>query len=418
MRRLRVAAALATLGTAFIACGDDDNSPSSTPRDGGTGDGGIEATPLEDATPPDEDAGAFTIVDIADTPCPIRATADKTVFANARFDAVSGLSAIGARRIAQRSSGTYLVDADGSNPSATAIAADTMTSAALDDGNIASLSTNGSGPLLNILDANGTPKVTNAPGFDNAGFGLSAAGGGGIGLVAFGTQFGAYARGIAPAGWYADSFILAPFGAFENFRASVARKPDNSFGVAMSGDAPTTNDESRLSFVRASTTNRLAAGFNLEIGKTPRRVVQLVAREKGWALLLDYGKSLSAHVVLLDEQGHLDGPVFRLVGAGRGYGLGTSGGELGVFALHDPTGAPAPDAGDPDSGQQQFITGYAAFRPLDAKGAALGDWVCLGDGVDAAGIAGAILGEDNGYTVMYPRANGDAVLGRIGRKGN
>ena len=418
MRRLRVAAALATLGIAFIACGDDDNAPSSTPRDGGAGDGASEATPLEDATPPDLDGGAFTVVDIADTPCPIRPTVDKTVFANARFDAVSGLSVIGARRLAQRSSGTYLLDADGSNPSASPIATDSTTAAALDDTTIASISTKGSGPLLTLLDANGTPKASELPGFDGAGFGLHVAGGGGIGLVAFGTQFGAYARGIAPSGWYAEPFILAPFGAFENFRASVARKPDNSFGVAMSGDAPTSNDESRLSFVRASTTNRLAAGFNLEIGKTRRRVVQLVAREKGWALLLDYGVSLTAHVVLLDEQGRIDGPVFRLVGAGRGYGLGTSGGELGVFALHDPTGAPTPDAGDPDSGQQQFISGYAAFRPLDAKGAALGDWVCLGDGVDTAGIAGAILGEDNGYTVMYPRANGDAVLGKIDRKGN
>lgn len=419
MRRLRVASALASVVTCaiiFVACGDDDNAPVFTPKDGGGTT--VDATPLDpDASKPvDEDAGAFTIVDVPDVPCTMRGAVDKTVFTGGFNDPVVSLTPIGARRIALRGSGFYLVDADGSNPS-TAIA-ESAFAAAIDDDDIASVISNGMGPELSLYGANGALKSNAGRAFQGSSFGLTVAGGGSTGLVAFATQFGAYARGIAPSGYYSEAFLLAAFGDYKNFRASIARKDDGTFGVAMSGEAPVTADESRLSFVRANTTNRLGAGYNLEIGPKRRKVVQLVARKKGWALLVEYDVGLRPHLVLLDDQGRIEGPVLRLAGAGRGFGLATVGDELGVFALHDPVSGT--DAGTADAGEggAPLNLQYAAFRPFDANGAPLGGWVCIGDGVQTGGIAGAILGETSGYSVMYPRANGDIVFGRFDTRGN
>jgi hypothetical protein len=436
VRRLRVAASciaatFAIAQSATIAgCGDDDNAPAAKLDGGGTPDVTLSDVVDIDATQPDPDAGAFTIVDLPDSPCAVRADVGKVVFTSATYDAVLSLSAIGSRRVAQRKSGFVIMDADGSNPTATITSS--RAAAALDATTIAAVSTDGAGPLLSLYDANGAPKATGLLAYDAPPYGLTVTGGGSEGLMVWGSAFGVFARGIAPTTFMAPAFPVASSGAVGSFAASIARRANGEFAVAFSGITPDTDEEARLSFVRMTTTGRIAQGFHLEIGKAPRRVVQLVPRTNGWALLVDYGISQRAHLVLLDAEGRLDGPVYRLGGASIGYGLASSGGELAVLALHDApsssdggvTDAGVNDAGDAAAGDAASTTTpsglrRAAFRALDEKGAALGDWTCFGDGVDShGGTEGAILGEDNGYTLAFPKANGDVVIARVDRRGN
>jgi hypothetical protein len=425
VRRLRVAASLlfatVLVAHAGVGCGDDDNAPPSKLDGGPASDGALAEGATIDATLPDPDAGAFTIVDVADTPCAAR-SAGTVLFASAAFDPIISLSTFGTKRIAQRSSGFLLMEADGSSP--TAMIAESRAAAALDGTTIAAVSTDSLGPLLGLYDASGAAKATGLRAYDSPPYGLTIGAADGEGLMVWGSPFGVFARGVAVTDYIGPAFPVSGSGAVGSFAASVVRKPSGEFGAAFSGVTPDETKDARLSFVRMTTTGRIAQGFHLESGTTPRRVVQLVSRENGWALLVGYGATERAHLVLLDAEGRLDGPVYRLAGTSLGYGLASSGGELAVFALHDApssTDAGAGDAGDggSDASAPNAALPRVAVRPFDAKGAPLGEWSCFGDGVDShGGTEGAILGEDNGYAIAFPKANGDVAFARIDRRGN
>jgi hypothetical protein len=429
VRRLRVTASLVVAAPlvaayAVVGCGDDDNAPAPK-NDAGTTDVLFADAVEIDSTPPNEDAGVFTIVDVADTPCTVRPDTSKVVFAQAPLDPIISLSVLGTRRLAQRNSGFVTMDADGSNPSA--VLASSRASIALDATTIAAVSSELAGPLLSLYDANGAPKATNLRAYDSPPYGLTIGAADGEGLMVWGSPFGVFARGVAPTDYIGPAFPVANSGAVGGFAASVARKPSGEFAAAFSGVTPDDSKEARLSFVRMTTTGRIAQGYHLEIGLTSRRVVQLVSRTNGWALLLDYGPNQRTHLVFLDAEGRIDGPVYRLSGATGGYGLASSGGELAVLALHDPPSTVPSDGGVTDDGGDAGTDASspapalprAAMRPFDEKGAPLADWICFGDGVEShGGTEGAILGEDNGYAIAYPKANGDVVYARIDRRGN
>jgi hypothetical protein len=415
--------AFVAVAQGIVGCGDDDNAPVAPKLDASTSDVALADVVDIDATLPDPDAGAFDIVDVADSPCATRADSGKVLFPSAPFDPIIGLSTLGAKRLVQRSSGFLTMEPDGTGLSATI--ASSRAAAALDATTIAAVSGDTAGPLLSLYNADGTPKKIGLRAYDSPPYATTVAGGGSEGVMVWGSPFGVFARGIATTDFMAPPFPVASSGAVGGFAASVARRDTGEFAVAFSGFVPDETKESRLSFVRVTTTGRIAQGFHLEIGATTRRVVQLVPRATGWALLFEYGTPARTHLALLDAEGRLDGPVHRLVGTSLGYGLASSGGELAVLALHDASSS-TPDGGIADAGDGGADASTTApplprvaIRPFDAKGAPLGDWTCVGDGVDShGGTEGALLGEDNGYAIAYPRANADVAFVRVDRRGN
>lgn len=424
MRRLRVAASLVfattALAQAAVGCGDDDNAPVSN-GDGGAQDGALAEGGEFDATAPSTDAGAFTVVDVADTPCAPRDVGN-VLFAASPFDPILSISALGEKRVVQRSSGFVITNADGSSPTATI--AGSRAAVALDATTIAAAVSDFDGPRLSLYDANGTAKASNLLAYNSPPYGVTVGAANGEGLMVWGSPFGVFARGIATTDFIGPPFAVSSSAAIGSFAVSVARKPSGEFAAAFSGVTPDEQMEARMSIVRMTTTGRIATGFHLEVSKVGRRVVQLVPRAKGWALLFDYGPNQQTHLALLDDEGRFDGPVYRFAGVTGGYGLASSGGELAVLALHSSAASDAGVSGDAGDGVSDASAGdpnlpRAAMRAFDDKGAPLGDWTCFGDGVQShGGSEGAIFGEDNGYAVAFSKANGDVVYARVDRRGN
>lgn len=432
MRRLRVSLLRSSLLAAFVlvafACGDDDSAPGTTPpKDGGTDD--VLRESGGDAIVPDEDAGTFSVVDVADTPCTPRAGSERVLYAAAENTGISSLATLGTRRVAQRFDGFVLMDADGQNASPSAIA-ESRAVTVLGPDTLVSVGSNGQGPVVSFHSATGATTVPARLADVMPTLGVAVGGGDGTGLVVFGTQAGVKARGFDTSTFIGPFFFLSSAEEVQNFAASIARKADGSFGIAFSGETIGTAENRRLAFVRATTTGNIPVGFNLEFGKVPRRVTQLIGRPKGgWALLFSYGNELVAHLALLTEEGRLEGPIRRFTGTSSALALAMSGDELGVLALHPGASSPADagadaeadagDAGAPGDAAPPIASDLrVAFRPLGLDGNPLAGWVCLGGGVPTTTIAGAMMAEDNGYAAAYSRANGEVVFARFDRRGN
>lgn len=394
----------------MLACGDGENAEPPRPSDSGT------SSP--DASPPEDiegrDAGTFTIVDVPDVPCRRRIGPETILYpaAGSRTE-LSSISVLGARRVAQRPDGFVTFDADGANASSGPIAPSRAVTS-IDAQTIGAVGLDVAGPFLSTHRPDGSSIASAIAAFDGPGFGVAVGGGNGTALMVWAASTGIRARGIRQSALTTDeAFAIAATGDVTRFVASIARADDGTFGVAFSSESADATRR-RLSFVPAAVDGRVGTGYNLHVGAQPRRVIQLLPWRTGWALLLEFGNGLGAHLVFLTKDGRIDGAVRRFVGAGSGYGLATSAGELGVFALHAAPPS-ADDAGASDAGTNAL---FAAFRPFDADASPLDGWVCLGDGVTNASTAAAILGEADGYTVAFPRANGDVALARFDRRAN
>jgi hypothetical protein len=422
VRRLRVTASIAAAGLVALtfvvaACGDDDNAPVANLGDGGPKQDVIVTDDAVLPPPENVDGGSFTLVDEPDTPCPIRAAAPKTLYASSAGTAISSLVAFGNRRIAQRYDGFVLLDADGSNASAAPLAT-SRAAAAFDGQSIVAAFDDGIGPFIQFFSATGAPSGTTsrAEGFPQLGIALSASNG--SGLLVYATQAGVRGRGIGVGNFAGEPFSVAGVAEVQDFTASIARDDKGNFGVAFAGTSFLGGTGKRLAFVKTSTTARIATGYNLEVGEARRRVVQLVKRAGGYALLIEYGKTPQTHLVLLDEDGRLAGPVRRLVGSGSGFGLATSGGELGVLAMHDVVGTGTPSDAGADGGGGSSIKTHVAFRPFGANGAPLGGWVCLEGPIKNFDAPAAILGDEQGYSVARNATDGSVVFDRFNTRGN
>lgn len=410
---MRAVAALAlgtlVLGAGAIACGDDDNTPAgSTNRDGGGG-GNVTDTAAPDfdaGPPPNNDAGAFTIEDVADTACEARGGALKEVYAaNAVTYRPLSMVAVGARRAMRTDENVVLMDADGSNP--------------------AVLQT-----PLSITDISSTPNTLVAIGadtalklarFDSAGAPVGTT----IDLAKNTSGYGSGGgEGKALFAWVDDAYELravafgeqgGPLAPFFSFRSGitesqgavfmVAHAGGDEFGVASAGSFMGTH---RLVFTRVSTTKRLHTSYTILVGTDPIRLVGMAHLEQNFAILAERRVAAGTEilVIVLDAQGRFAGPARRLLGVQRAFGVASSGGEIGVVAWRSGAG---PDA-NPDA---------IELRPFDAQGAPLGSWVCLDEpfNVPTVDVGAAVIGEPNGYSVLMRTPKHAVAMARVDRRG-
>lgn len=413
MQGLRVRAAtvgLLVVGAVAAACGDDDNAPARS-----TGDGGatVDASvPELDATPrPPVDAGAFTIEDVADTPCGTRGGSVREVFAaDATKHRPLAIAPVGVRRAMRTDDGVVLLDADGANPSGL------LATSTLSVGEIGSTPNvlGGVGPDGTQLSftrfdsagaASGTTVVVPS---GTAGFGIG--GGEGKLLVTWAADYELRATAYGEQG----EALAAPFtfrsGIVETEGAtfSVAHAGGVDFGVASAGQYAGTH---RLVFTRVSTSKRLDTSFTLVVGPEALRLVGMARVETKFALLFERRTATATETLLsiLDSKGRFVGSTKRLLGVRRAFGVASSGGEIGVVAWRQNAGA------DPDEPVPDAIE----FRPFDGAGAPLGGWVCLDEPfvTPTIDIGAAILAEDLGYSVLMRTPKHAVTLVRFDRRG-
>lgn len=419
MRRRRVtlgpvALALAAAVVAAAACSDGNNNVNTA----GAGDaspfvpdGGviIDGSIQIDAS---ADAGGFSVVDVPDTPCVPAGGATRDVYAaDATIFRPLRAVPVGARLAMETDDGFVLMDGDGSNASAQPVTTPfAISGTGSTPGTLLALG--GTTQTLSVarFDAAGTPQGT----FDVASRagGSSAVGGGeGTALVAFlsGTELRArgFTEGGAPAGGVFT--FRQGVGEIEATAFDVAHASGAEYGVAFVGQG---GGMHRLVFTRVSTTARVGTSFTLLFGDQPLRLVQLAKVGQGFAILLERRSKTGETEVLLvrlDGAGQIAGPVLRLLGTMRAFGVASSKGEIGVLAWRARAGA------DPD----EPVPDAVEFRPFSAAGEALGGWVCVGPAFPSftADVGAAIVGDDVGYRVLARTPARAVTLTRFDRLG-
>lgn len=417
MRRLRVRAlaalALAPLvaSAGVFGCGDDEKAPAANVnKDGGGGGNSTDsAAPDFDAGPaPNNDAGVFTIEDLADTPCEARGGALKEVYAaNATTYRPLSMVAVGARRAMRTDENVVLMDADGANPAVLQTP----------------LFVNAIGSTPNVLVAIANDSSLKLLRFDPAGAPIGSA----IDLAKYTTGYGTGGgEGKALFAWVDDAHELRAFGIGEQggplapyfaFRSGIDETQAAAFAVAHAGgdefgvaSAGTSSDgkTDRLVFTRVSTTKRLHTSYTLVVGTDRIRLVGMAHLEKNFAILAERRVAGGPEILLivLDAEGRFAGPTRRLLGVQRAFGLASSGGEIGVVGWRRGAG---PDA-NPDA---------IELRPFDAQGAPLGSWVCLDEpfNVPTVDVGAAVIGEPNGYSVLLRTPKHAVAMARVDRRG-
>lgn len=410
MRPERVTALAAAFAVAaslvLFACGDDDDTPVSTRPDGGARDG---ATPVVDASPAPEpaDGGVFTIEDVADTACaPPSAPLREVYAANATNLRPLDMIAVGARRAVRVDDGFVLMDADGANASPTAIQTPfAATAVASTPGTLFALGGAGFAFDAARFDASGAMKGTTPIAGVARGFG--GAGGEGIALVAWvdgsdlrGEALGENGAAVAPPFTFRSSVTEVDDATF-----AVAHAGGADFGVAFAGRRDATH---RLVFTRVSKEKRLSTSWTLLVGTDPLRLVGLAHVGPSFALLAERRTATATQTLLftLDANGRYLGPVRRLLGVRRAFGLASSAGEIGVVSWRARDGAPE----EPDA---------IEIRPFDAKGSPLAGWACLDAPFTTAtlDVGAAVLGESDGYSVVLRTPTKAVSLARVDRRG-
>lgn len=385
----------------LAACSSDEDQTAQLPP---PAEAGAPDAVLVDAAvvePETGDAGPFEVVDEPDTPCDPAVATKAALYPGAPSRNLTELSVIGDRRVALRDDGLVTFAADGTGPSAPVVPAATVASTGT---TAIAVGIDNDGLYFTRHDATGkhlslAARFEPEPSLYRA---FSGGGGGGA-LVAWSGPYGLRARAVnADGNPAAPTFRLGGVGENVDVTGSITSDGPNGFAAVWSGRD---GKRHRTAFARTTFADR-TSGVNLEIGETPRSVVQLQKRDGGFAVLIEYGADSAAHVVLLDANGKRTGPVRRLVGTRGGLGLAQRAGELGVLALHTGTG---------DGGVEGK---RVAFRPFDQAGKALGAWVCLDD-TDTSSelVMGSILGEASGYAAVYRAPSGAIVHARFGALG-
>lgn len=404
---LAAAAFAVATASGLLACGDDDNSPASIRPDGGTAD--VIVAPPADAAPPEPaDAGTFAIEDMADTPCGASTAALREVYApNATSLRPLEMLALGARRAVRVDDGFVLMDADGANASAAPVQAPfSATAIASTPNTLFALGGAGFGLSAARFDPSGAPQGTTEVAGVAKGFG--GGGGEGTALIAWveghdlrAEAFGENGVAVAPPFTFRSSVTEADGATF-----AVAHAGGVEFGVAYVGQYAGTH---RLVFTRVSKEKRVATSYTLLLGSEPLRLVGLTHVGPSFALLVERRTNNSTETLLfsLDAKGRFAGPVRRLLGVRRAFGVASSGGEIGVVTWRARSDAPE----EPDA---------VEFRPLDAAGAPLASWMCLGAPFTAPTVdmGAAVLGEASGYSVIMRTPTKAVSLARIDRRGN
>jgi hypothetical protein len=405
---LAAAAFAVAIASALLACGDDDDGSAPARPDGGDA-GDVVVVPGTDAAPIEPaDAGAFSIEDVADTPCSATTAQLREVYApNATNLRPLDMIAVGARRAVRVDDGFVLMDADGANASPAAV--QTPFSAAAIASTPATLfALGGAGFALDAarFDASGASQGTTSVAGVTRGFG--GGGGDGAALIAWveGNDLRAEAfaddgKALAPPFTFRSSVTEVDGATF-----AVAHAGGSEFGVAYTGHYAGTH---RLVFTRVSKDERLSTSWTLLVGPSPLRLVGLAHVGPSFALLVERRTSTASETLLftLDAKGRFAGPVRRLLGVRRAFGVASSGGEIGVVTLRARAGEPE----EPDA---------VELRPFDATGAPLAPWVCLDAPFPAAtiDIGAAVLGEASGYSVVMRTPAHAVSLVRVDRRGN
>ena len=212
------------------------------------------------------------------------------------------------------------------------------------------------------------------------------------------------ADGSFPAGAYNLQQNATPL----NATAAVISDGGLAWAVAWTSGAA---DQFSLYFIKAGTTTRVGGRVLTQTTSAMRIAGLTKVGASSYAVLFDSAQGTVLAIV--DEDGVPIGPARRLLGVWSGFGVASSGGEIGVLAWRTKEIPNTENDAGPIK-QQDAVE----FRPFDATGAPLGAWVCLdpSGGPDPA-MDGAIDADENGYSVVYRSPAKAATLVRFDRRG-
>ncbi len=417
--RAALALAIAAAGIAGIRCGPQETpgppvSPSPSASDGAVPDAPVSSVLPPYQPPTGADAGlGVAVTDVADTPCsPVGGTSTPLLPGGANAVLFRSLRTVGSRRAADGIDGQGFITFDPDGTSLVSAIGQTHINdnlVAATDGGIF-LAGSLDDPELVVYrryDSNATPQGAIVPvaleASDGLGVGINAQGNA---LIAWGTPTGLRGRGVASTGPVgAGAFDVALTNRAHASSVSIVDDGDGNgiFAYALSGDDG--GGTYQTVFGRATVTGRVGDPQALFVGSAPRRVIQLLKTASGYALLLgSSGPSPFAVLVILDPFGR---PLLadRLLGTTNALALAAQGSELGVTAIRSFS---------VDGGQEQHAP---EFRPFDAKGTALGPWVCLTAPSPNAAVGAALTADGTGYAAVYSTEDESAALARFDHLG-
>lgn len=354
-----------------------------------------------------DSGGALAYQDEPDTPCLPRGGSTVQLYApGPGAPAFDRTGHAGGRRWAQGTDaiGFVTFDEGGGSPSALVTPFSRSNLVVPFGDGLLSAGSDGTNLLVRQFDANGSPTGAPAPVATDESTGLALSSAGNKAVVLWGTANGLRVRGITAGGAFASDVFTPHAAPALEFGAAVAPDADGNFAIVWTGSAGP--GIYATYFLKTGLTERVQKVTLLARGKQIRPV-QLVHHTKGFGLLLDTANGTA--LVAMNEDGVLLGRARVLLGTSRGFGIGTSNGELGVLAWRLKQNGP--DAEVPTSHDA------IEFRPFAADGSPLGNWVCLDGPSRDSSIAAAIEGEANGYAVVYRTPAGGVAFTRFDRRG-
>lgn len=410
MTRSILGGLLATAAALAAACSSGNGDPKKTgaepQTDGGfavvpTGEGGVspptDAAKADGATPPDgSDLGNLTVVDVPDVACQAPGgNASEVTPANPNGPIYDRIGTVASRRFAVSSDGlqffTFGAPAGGSTPVPNVIGA------AGEGSLVAGLVKSGKALSLQRFDADGAASGGSIALAANNDWQAVVAGpaktlvvwsyGGAMaakllavgGTVSADVDLGADTGG---AGTYAIGAVPSGTGFLITWTRNRSDGKLETLYRRVEADGTASVPQSLV----------LSSGDHLMVGLAP-------TTGGGAAMLINEGlPSKDAVVVRIDAQGAVIQPAFRLIGSGRGFGIASNNGELGIVAS---------------------IGHRSGFRALASDGAALGPWYCLDDSDGGSSFYpnAAIDVDGTGYAHLTRVQNGAAIVRLVDRLG-
>ncbi len=408
------AAAIAGVSTLFPACGGEERGGgSSTSSSGASGTSGAPTGTVGPTPPPVTLPTVTEIVDEADTPCTPMGGARSVVYTQAPSGTpVEQLSVVGARRLAQLADSTGFVLFDASGQAAMASAAEPFPSrnvAASTGSDVLALGVNSQAVWALRYDLQGAP--VGSPFHVGAGEaeGLVATGGGGLAFAAWSLgRGGVVAASIGPTGAISSQRVTFEDGVGMSARAALGE--GDTVGLFWSAGSET---EGRTFFRRLRTSGPSPDNPRLiRIEGSGRRETRGVARTaRGWVGLVDIGSV--PHLLAMDDAGKPLGPIRRLRGPARSFGLAVSGDVVAVLAYRTEV-----HPNDADGGAPEVEPSEIEVRLFDPGGAPKPNgWLCIEKPATSVFVGGALLGEPDGFTAVYGGIVGATKLTRFDQLG-
>ena len=406
MRRLSLPRAIgcvaAAWGVAIQACSSTPSSPSSSdgglvldgpavPEEGGSR---RESGSMVDAAPPSAATlGSIAIVDEPDTPCAMPGGTPVLLYRGvdggspSSTPVIEHLDHVGSRRFAGDLDGFVSFDSTGANPSSAKTSVGTYGTVFASEGT----TVGAVGSSYNLIsyrrfDGLGAPLTapltlatrTVAPP------GLAMAGGAGA-SVAIWADGRLYGAGVTASGAVAaPAFTIG--NVFSTLLSTAITFNGSTFAVFWSDRKTPLDVESWFALV--SPAGVVSAPVLIASTHALHRVVHVAATPTGYAVALDASSEM--FVLTLDPTGNPSGSAHRLLGAAFTWDVVSQGNELGVMVnAKDNT---------------------PRFRPLDATGKPIGNWVCF----TPLPCDDAALDKDGiGYAAVYRTYPGYDVTYRV-----